>query len=362
MAKWRQKSTAEQLADYFREGIRTGRWEGKMPGVMRLASELGVARDSVEGALRELEKEGLLRALGPGLGRAIDLVGRAIDLNDGSDRLRGVRVGILAYEPSDKVATDTVELLNDLDEAGHVAVLSDRTMKDFGHQVGRIARVVEATRVDAWIVMSGSREVLSWFAGRDLPTFAYAGRASRLPIASIAPEKIGPLRMLVRRLVELGHQRIVLLVRGDRRKPEPGRFERAFLEALEENGISTGSYNLPDWVETPAGYGAALESLFRVAPPTAIIVDEVPFVVTTLQFCLARGLKIPRDLSLIGLDPGPSLDWSWPAIAHVAWDHRPCVRRMVGWANNIAAGKDDRRQSFSKAVLVEGGTIGPAPR
>ena len=42
------------------------------------------------------------------------------------------------------------------------------------------------------------------------------------------------------------------------------------------------------------------------------------------------------------------------------WDHRLVVRRVVQWANNVARGRDDRRQTLTKAEFVEGGTIGPA--
>ena len=42
--------------------------------------------------------------------------------------------------------------------------------------------------------------------------------------------------------------------------------------------------------------------------------------------------------------------------------HRPVVRRIVGWTNNVASGKDDRRQSFTKAEFVEGGTVGKAKK
>jgi hypothetical protein len=34
---------------------------------------------------------------------------------------------------------------------------------------------------------------------------------------------------------------------------------------------------------------------------------------------------------------------------------------MTRWADHVARGRDDRRQSFTKAEFVEGGTIGPVP-
>ena len=58
-------------------------------------------------------------------------------------------------------------------------------------------------------------------------------------------------------------------------------------------------------------------------------------------------------------DPDPGFEWCRPPVAHIRWDYRPVVRRVVRWTNNVALGKDDRRQSFTKAEFVDGGTIGP---
>lgn len=271
----------------------------------------------------------------------------------------GLRVGILAYEPSDRTAIDTSELLHDLEAAGHVPSLATKTLVELGHCPKRVAQLVRETAADAWVVMAGSQPVLEWFAANATPVIAYAGRARTLPLASVAPDKVTPLRAALRRLVELGHRRIVMLVREGRRKPEPGFPERAYLDELEALGIATGPYNLPDWKESIEGFHAGLESLFRFTPPTALIIDEVPFVVATLQFCLAHGLQVPRDLSLISTDPGPAFDWCRPAIAHISWEFRPIVRRIVRWANNVSLGKEDRRKSYPRARFVEGGTIGP---
>lgn len=73
----------------------------------------------------------------------------------------------------------------------------------------------------------------------------------------------------LRRLHELGHRRIVLLVREERRKPYPATFEQAFLDGLKELGITTGPYNLPDWGMTSRASTAALIpcSCTRPRPP-----------------------------------------------------------------------------------------------
>lgn len=355
MTEWRRESTAKQLALHLRAEIERGQWRGKMPGVIRLAGELGVAKRSVEEALRELEREGLLRNQGKGRGRIIDLT-------DGSGARTALRVVILLYDPSDRSSLDIVELLHELREKGHAASLATKTMTELEHNSERVARLVRETQADAWVVLAGSKGVLAWFAENQVTAFAYAGRANRVPLASIGPDKEIPFRAAIRRLFDLGHRRIVMLVREDRRKPEPGFTERLFLQELETLGISTGPYNLPDWEGSVKGFHKGLESLFRFSPPTALIVDQEPFVMATLQFCLTHGLRVPENLSLFCTDPGSSFEWCQPSISHIHWDHRPIVRRIVRWVNNLSQGKQDHRKSYSKAKFVEGGTIGPAPR
>ncbi len=44
------------------------------------------------------------------------------------------------------------------------------------------------------------------------------------------------------------------------------------------------------------------------------------------------------------------------------WDSGPVLRRVVRWVANMGRGKEDRRQTLTKAEFVEGGTIGVVKR
>ena len=74
-----------------------------------------------------------------------------------------------------------------------------------------------------------------------------------------------------------------------------------------------------------------------------------------------RGILAPRDVSLICVDGDPTFDWCEPSLAHIRWDSRPLVQRIVRWVDNLARGKEDLRQTLTKAVFVDGGMVGPAP-
>jgi DNA-binding LacI/PurR family transcriptional regulator/biotin operon repressor len=345
-------SAAEQVSAYLRGELLRGRWSGRMPGGDRLAAELGVGRDTVEAALRQMETEGLLENQGPRRGRRIvPQVGAA--------RKRQIRVAILHHDPTDRRMDYMVELEHELELAGHTVVYPAKSLYEMGMNIGRVAKVVAASEADAWVVMAGSRELLEWFMTQEKPVLALFGRRRGLRIAAVGPDKPPILNEVTRKLVELGHRRIVLLARGLRRLPKPGASEQAFLDALKAHGILPGPYHLPDWEESVNGFYAQLESLFRVTPPTALIVDEVLLFAAAQQFLAAKGLRVPGDISLVCTDYDSSFEWSRPPISHIRWETRPVVMRILQWANHVSHGRKDLRQVNTPVHFVTGGTIGP---
>ena len=347
-------STSEQVAARLRADLAAGLWRGMMPGVLRLERELGVNRKAVEAGLALLEREGLLEGMGPGRRR------RILPRGKGHGAKGGLRVAILAHSPPEKGEVYMVDLLHCLQEAGHRAFFASGSLTQLGMDVGRVARVVRETAADAWVVESASREVLEWFLGEEIPAFALFGRRRELPLAAAGPDKVRAYREVAGRLVGLGHRRIVLLALGQRRLPYPGAPERAFLEELEARGIPISSYNFPDWEESAEGLLQLLDSLFQLTPPTALLIDE-PYLFEAVKHRLAvLGVKVPEDVSLVCTDPDRTFEWCRPSIAHVVWDSRRVVRRVVKWAEKVSRGERDMRQLMVPAVFVPGGTMGPA--
>lgn len=346
-------SVTDQVAETLIDGIRQGRWADAMPGRVALARELGVNHKTVESALKILEKAGWLERQGAGRGRRITRKEEASP--------KALRIVILGYEKSDLMRQEMLILLHRLQEAGYLASFAGPTMQELGMNVTRIARFVERTEADAWIVEAGPRDVLEWFAARPTPAFALYGRRTQVRIASAGPDKSVAMKELVAHLIGYGHQRIVLVVREERMKPVPGNHERAFLKQLEANGIKTSAYNIPDWGDTPEELHRILDSLFRHTPPTALIIGDIALFFATMQHLAGIGIAAPGQVSLACTDSAPNFEWCRPHISHIAWNSSPVINRVVKWANNVSRGKDDRRASDTEAKLVIGGTIGPVP-
>lgn len=351
----RRLSVAEQVAAHLRAGLLAGRWSGVLPGVARLAAELDVSPATLQVALRQLEAEGLLESRGRGCSRTIQPQGAA----------RGaLRVGILLFDaPLDeqpKTSQVLYQIEHDLEAAGHQVFFAKQTQGQMDFDIGRITRHIGDNPADAWIVVSGSRDLLEWFAAQAVPCMALFGRTEGLQLARTGPDMAPAFRVATRHLLELGHRRIVLIVRRARRKPSPGNVEQAFLDELSAHGIKTGDYHLPDWEETPDGYASLLESLFSHTPPTALIIDETPRVIAAMGFLARRHILVPEQVSLVSSDYDASFLWSQPTVAHIRWDSLPIIRRVVRWVAAVKLGRADRRTLNYPPEFVAGGSIGSA--
>ena len=355
MSKLRLLSSAGQAAEYLRMEIMKGNIRNIMPGVLRLERELGINRKTVDAALYKLEREGIL--VGQGAGKR-----RKIVLPKGAAAVRSLSIGILIGDRSERKVDYIIELRHELEAAGHRVVYPTKCMGELGMDCQRIARMVSKTAVDAWVVVAGPRDVLGWFSEQDKPVIALFGRRRGLPIAAVGPDKAPCFASVTRSLVDLGHKRIVLLARPRRRMPAPGAPEQAFLDELASSGIEVSDYNFPDWEESTEGLYARLEKLFRVSPPTALIVDEAGPFIAVQQFLAQRKLRVPQDVSLICTDADPAFDWCHQTIAHIRWDSVPVVRRIVRWIAKVAQGDVDIRQTYTPVEFVSGDTIGPVAK
>ena len=349
-------SHAEQVAEHLKGEIACGRWKAEMPGVAQLKTDLGINQVTINAALQLLEQEGVL--VSQGTKRR-----RRIAPQRGRLKTPVMRVRILPYDPESRRLQHQNVLLDELHQAGFNAGFARKSLHELGMDPKRVARFVRSSSPSAWIVEAGSREILEWFSQQqDIPSHALFGRFRGLPIAAASPRADRALiAELIQKLVALGHRRLTMLAREERRQPTPAGFEQIFLEELAAHDLKAGRYNLPEWEDTPQGFIACLDELFRHTPPTALIFGEARLMAAAQQHLARKGILAPEQVSMVCSDLSPAMDWYQPPVTHIRWDHRPVVKRVVNWAKNVARGKADRRQVAFEAELVAGGTIGPPP-
>jgi len=346
-------SHAEQLAEHLHSEILRGKWSGSMPGILRLKDELGVNRNTIEAALKLVEKKGALKNMGTGRRRKIVL--------PEDHAPPALRLAVLFYEKGDETHDMFIQLQIKLKAAGHTVVHAPKNLTDLGGNLRRLARMIKDTGADAWVVIAGSREVLQCFEQGQIPVFALYGGFDRMRIAGIAPNLVPAIVAATRRLIALGHQRIVILEIPSTLS-NPGPDGVAFLDELAAHGIEAGNYNMPGWEGGFDGLYRCLDSLFASTPPTAIFLYSAAEYFATPQFLAHRGLRVPQDVSLICCDVAPYFKRYQPTISHVRWNDQLMVNRIAHWAKNISQGKEDTRQTTIDAEFIEAGTIGVAPK
>jgi hypothetical protein len=167
------------------EEILRGHWSGTIPGRGELAAGLGMNTTTVEAALKQLEKEGLL--VGQGAGRR-----RKIELPEELAKPPGLRVAILCYEQGDQTQNYLIHCKNKLEAAGHTVFYAPSHLTELKMDVRRLGRMVKKTEADAWVELGGTREVLGWFMQQKIPAFADSGRRRKLKIAGIGRTMFQP--------------------------------------------------------------------------------------------------------------------------------------------------------------------------
>ncbi|BCU75847.1 substrate-binding domain-containing protein [Luteolibacter sp. LG18] len=352
-------SLVDQTALHLQQGIEAGRWRGPLPGVVRLAGELGVSKDTAEAALVALEARGWIVSRGRGRRREVVADRSPETLH------RSLRIGMLLRDDLPKSPAYMQELclklVHDLEALGHQPVLAPKSIGDLGLDPARVGRMVAKFRADAWIISGAPPDVLDGFHHRGLPFLSLGGHVSSYPMASASISSAKAVDATVDHLIDLGHRRIVLVCLPDWVRPVPGPMVSHFFRKLQAAGLPASEYNAPFHETTPEGFGKLLESLFRLTPPTALIVPHMHYAFAAMSFLASRGLSVPRDVSLVVRSPDPAFDWVRPHIAHFHYPVDALFRRILRWVDACSKGLPDHESLAVDAVLVPGESLAPPP-
>jgi len=135
--------------------------------------------------------------------------------------------------------------------------------------------------------------------------------------------------LAVNHLLELGHRRIGHLAGPD--GADTARRRRAgYLEAMGDAGLEVGPESIVHADYTAAGGVAALDRLLSAPnPPTAVFVANVASAVGVLYALHARGLSVPRDLSVVAVHDMPLASHLVPALTTVRMPLEELGRRAL---------------------------------
>jgi LacI family transcriptional regulator len=181
--------------------------------------------------------------------------------------------------------------------------------------------LLRSRRVDGLIVLTGcmSDSVLQ-AAGRELPT-VITGRALSSPgLFALHFDDEGGARMATEHLLGLGHRHIAM-IGGDPLHPDSQARERGFRAALAAAGMAVDESMLLDGDYTEQGGMRAVERLLASGHAFSAIFsanDQMAFGAALALH--RRGLRVPRDVSLVGFDDVAMSSYTLPPLTSV---HQP---------------------------------------
>jgi LacI family transcriptional regulator len=196
-----------------------------------------------------------------------------------------------------------------------------------------------------------------------LPTVLLDAVTGDTAVSSIVPDEVGAAETAVDALIRAGHTRIGMINNVDDIPATHGRLE-GFLNALRRHGLEHDSRHLvigkPD---TKGGREAGLALLGQPDRPTALFCFSDRVAMGAYQAATALGLRIPEDVSIVGIDNLELIaDSLWPGLTTVALPHydmgRWAVNRILDDIENPGM---PAAQTQLECPLIERGSVGPPP-
>jgi DNA-binding LacI/PurR family transcriptional regulator len=362
MSRLQRATLAERLAETLTDEILAGVWSEHLPGYRTLARRYEVSRPTCEAALILLEKAGLLAPPEAG-------------------RMRRISAAASGSVPARKrnllVITDrTIDMASDDEEL--IRQCTDYWRSE-GGQVHEVSGDLRRNRRPAsllgrWIKQTGADCMLffvppaPWVEAAELsgvPCYALGGDTVN-SIGVISQNGWAYIDFLERRVksaAELGHQRI-LAVLGSVITPERIRDRAtARLSALQQEleaagwppvSITIEGPGLPD----PDGWHRWWPKVLGGVRPTLVILERIPEAVSLHSHCLRNGVRLPQDLSMLGMGYDSTIGWLNPPPTCYAYPSDKALAHFRRW---VRKGFPPGDRVLLEEEYMGGKTLGPAP-
>jgi LacI family transcriptional regulator len=125
------------------------------------------------------------------------------------------------------------------------------------------------------------------------------------------------IRQAVDHVVALGHKRVGF-ISGPLDLHSARTRQQAFIDGLREHGIGLDRRLIREGTHTADGGEKAMAALLRLpSPPTAVVTSNDWTAIGALAAIHAAGLRVPEDISLVGFDDIPLVQFTHPALTSV---------------------------------------------
>ncbi|NLX04510.1 MAG: LacI family transcriptional regulator [Phycisphaerae bacterium] len=347
------KAKYEQLADHLRQTVLDLDPGQRLPSIRQIGRARGVSQFTVQRALELLEQEGYVTRRS-----AIGVYStRPHALNHTARKLEKPRVVVLVPEGWTYQMPELIR-----------AALAERGFLSHIHFYDLAApanRWLPRIRYEGVILIGWSRpEVLAILQRKNIPFVAQGTQYAEMPVDHTCGDEKRSGAIAAQHLVDLGHQRLAVLV-NEPDFPEVIERRQGFIDFARSQGIDPIVYDCHTRVGDDATAAAAecLQREFAKGPPTwtALLAISSLGAMAALHVLHQRDIRVPHQVSVIAGDERPEAAYLCPALTTVAFNLQDRARGLVEILEKRLAGdRSDRiRKTFAPYLIRRKSTAPP---
>lgn len=281
-------------------------------------------------------------------------------LSAGRTGLVGVTVPRIHPAYFSVITAGVAEALYELD----MRIVLAPTLHEHDREVGLLERLMHGTTDGGLLVLpeeSGSElRTLMTYGYRFVVVDPRMRIDERVPTVSAAHSSGAD--QATRHLLGLGHRRIAAIT-GAGEMMATGERLRGYRAALAAAGVAADPALVieSNW-EVDGGREAGAALLELADPPTAIFAFNDPLAIGAMQAVLARGLRVPEDVSIVGFDDTAECELVTPALTTVRQPLAEMGRMGVSLLMRLLENRsfEALHVELATALIVRAST-GPAP-
>ena len=324
-----------------------------------IAQLAGVTRSTVSRALADsprvkLETRQKIQRLAQEMGYVPNAVARGLITR------RSRAIGVVLLGLSHPYPSELVEAIDDAaQEIGYRIILSRRSSD--AQQALANTRLLVEQRVEAIVVIESQfiDEYLSLLSNQNIPAILlYSGDHPY----SLGTDNVSAATLGVDHLLDEGHRRIAF-IGSSRIEIETRERRSGFEQALQQRGIAPDpsliiTYDGASLVE--GGYQSVRELLNLPQPPTAVFCWNDETAIGALGALCAVGLRVPRDMSLVGFDNISIAPYLHPPLTTIAQPKERIAELTMDLVLSLIAGDTaPRHEKLPARLIIRGSTAAP---
>ncbi len=228
------------------------------------------------------------------------------------------------------------------------------------HVERELSATIAALQPDGVILTPPHSEnplITGFLAKRKIP-FARIGSITSGPGIAMTMDDQGSARLATEHLIAFGHQRIGFIAGSEEYDLSNWRID-GWREAMEAARLPQDRLCARGDFSYDSGVVAANTLLDLDAPPTAIIASNDQMTLAVLDTATRRGLKVPRDLSLVSFDNTPVVRFTNPQLTAI---DQPIAATFSKAVELLITNGDSPEQSqpvITEGSLVQRGSTAP---